>query len=65
MRNSELTKLRRKRQRIHRQFDKLEPLVAGYRALLRDTEARIHEPAPSWRCSYGAESRTRFSGAVS
>ena len=45
MRESGLTKLRRKRQRIHRQLDKLEPLVAGYRAMLRDTEARIHELA--------------------
>ena len=46
MRDSEFTKLRRKRQRIHRQLDKLEPLVAGYHATLRDTEARIHELAP-------------------
>ena len=43
---SELTKLRQKRQRIHRQLDKLEPLVAGYRAMLRDTEAAIHALAP-------------------
>jgi hypothetical protein len=46
MRDSELTKLRRKRQRIHRQLDKLEPLLAGYHGMLRDTEARILELAP-------------------
>lgn len=46
MPHSELTNLRTKRTRIHRQLDKLEPLVSGYRLLLRDTEARIHELAP-------------------
>jgi hypothetical protein len=44
--DSELTKLRRKRSRIHRVLDRLEPLLAGYRAKLADTEARIHELAP-------------------
>jgi len=43
---SELTKLRRKRSRIHRQLDRLEPLLADYQAKLADTEARIHALAP-------------------
>jgi hypothetical protein len=41
-----LQKLRAQRIRIHRQLDKLEPLLAGYRAKLAGVEARIQELAP-------------------
>jgi hypothetical protein len=34
-----LKKLRAKRIRVHRQLDKLEPLIAGYRAKLAEVEA--------------------------
>ena len=44
--DSQLTKLRRKRIRIHRQLDKLDPLVAGYRAKLVEVEAAIQALAP-------------------
>jgi len=46
MPEKELTKLRRKRVRIHRALDRLEPLVAGYRTKLARVEARIQEIAP-------------------
>jgi len=46
MPEKELTKLRRKRVRIHRALDRLEPLVAGYQAKLARVEARIQEIAP-------------------
>lgn len=46
MPEKEITKLRRKRIRIHRALDRLEPLVAGYRAKLARIEARIQEIAP-------------------
>lgn len=46
MREKELTKLRRARIRVHRQLDRLEPLVAGYRAKIARNEARIQEIAP-------------------
>ena len=50
MRDTDLTKLRRKRSRIHFQLAKLEPLVAAYHAKLVEVEA-----ARSWRSirSYG------------
>jgi len=35
-----------KRRRIHAQLDNLEPLVAGYRAMLRDVNAAIQELDP-------------------
>lgn len=46
MQDSELTKLRRARSRVHRQLDKLEPLLAGYHAKLADLNARIQTLAP-------------------
>ena len=46
MANPELTALRSKRIRIHRQLDKLEPLLASYRAKLAYIEAQIQEIAP-------------------
>ncbi len=44
--DSELTKLRRARARVHRQLDKLETLLAGYHAKLADLNARIQVLAP-------------------
>jgi hypothetical protein len=41
-----LKKLRAKRIRTHRQLDKLEPLIAGYRAKLAEVEAAIQALAP-------------------
>jgi hypothetical protein len=41
-----LKKLRAKRIRIHKQLDKLEPMVAGYRAKLAEVEAAIQAIAP-------------------
>ena len=41
MRDTDLTKLRRKRSRIHFQLAKLEPLVAAYHAKLVEVEAAI------------------------
>jgi hypothetical protein len=41
MKDSDLTKLRRARSRVHQQLNKLEPMVAGYRAKLANLEARI------------------------
>jgi hypothetical protein len=41
-----LKKLRAKRIRIHRQLDKLEPMVAAYRAKLAEVEAAIQALAP-------------------
>lgn len=46
MRDSELTKLRRKRSRVHQALDRLEPLVADYRAKLAELEAAIQVLAP-------------------
>jgi hypothetical protein len=46
MPEKEITRLRRKRVRIHRALDRLEPLIAGYRAKLARVEARIQEIAP-------------------
>lgn len=51
MPESEITKLRRARLRVHRQLAKLEPLVADYNAKLADLEARIQELAPEMRLS--------------
>jgi len=42
----DLPTLRRKRRRIHAQLDKLEPLLAGYRAKLSDINAAIHALDP-------------------
>ena len=46
MKDSEITKLRRARTRVHWQLHKLEPMVAGYKAKLADLEARIAAIAP-------------------
>ena len=46
MTDSDLTKLRRARARVHHQITLLEPLLAGYQAKLTDLEARIHALAP-------------------
>ena len=43
---TDLEKLRRTRSQIHRQLDKLEPLLAGYRAKLAEVEAGIRAIAP-------------------
>ena len=42
-----LKKLRAKRIRIHRQLDKLEPLLASYRTKLAEVEAAIQALAPA------------------
>ena len=41
-----LKKLRAKRIRIHKALDKLEPMIAGYRAKLAEVEAAIQALAP-------------------
>ena len=46
MRDSDLTKLRRKRSRVHQALDRLEPPVADYRAKLAELEAAIQGLAP-------------------
>lgn len=46
MKDSDLTKLRRARARVHHQINLLEPLLDGYRAKLADLEAQIHALAP-------------------
>ena len=46
MTDSDLTKLRRARARVHFQLAKLEPLLAGYHAKLAEIEARIRDKAP-------------------
>ena len=43
---AELEYLRRSRSQIHRQLDKLEPLLAGYQAKLAEVEAGIRAIAP-------------------
>lgn len=43
---TDLEKLRRTRSQIHRQLDKLEPLLAGYQAKLAEVEAGIRAIAP-------------------
>ncbi|MCW3474417.1 hypothetical protein [Limobrevibacterium gyesilva] len=44
--DSELTKLRRARARVHANLRKLEPLIASYYAKAADLEARIQALAP-------------------
>lgn len=44
--DSPLTKLRRARARVHRQLDKLEPMVQGYRDKLADITSWIQVLAP-------------------
>lgn len=46
MQDSDLTKLRRARSRVHKQIAQLEPMLADYHAKLADIEARIQEIAP-------------------
>src|SRR6185437_9544471 len=46
MRDSDLTKLRRKRARINAQLRKLEPLIAGYYEALWRVEREIQAIAP-------------------
>jgi hypothetical protein len=46
MSESDLTKLRRARLRVHAQLRKREPLVAGYHAKLADLETRIQALDP-------------------
>lgn len=46
MRDPDLTKLRRKRSRVHQALDRLEPMVADYRAKLAELEAAIQALAP-------------------
>jgi len=43
MTDTPLVKLRARRRRSNAQLDKLEPMVAGYRAMLRDVNAAIPE----------------------
>ena len=49
MTDSDITKLRRARTRVHWQLHKLEPMVAAYQAKLTDLEARIAAIAPDLR----------------
>jgi hypothetical protein len=49
VRDSDITKLRRARTRVHAQLRKLEPLVAGYHAKLADIECRIADIAPDFQ----------------
>jgi hypothetical protein len=46
MPDSPLKKLRAKRIRIHRQLDKLEPMLAAYHFKLAHVEAQIQALAP-------------------
>jgi hypothetical protein len=48
MPESEITRLRRARLRVHHHLANLEPMVEGYRAKLAKIEARIQEIAPEF-----------------